>query len=87
MNENSPADLAGLQSGDVITEFNEHAVQTPGEFKRRAMNDEVFGSSFIALRLCLQPMQRIGQTRCLEQQLQRQLNDARCFAGLDDLLS
>ena len=35
VNENSPADLAGLQSGDVITEFNGHAVQTPGEFNRR----------------------------------------------------
>ncbi|MEO6726557.1 MAG: PDZ domain-containing protein [Blastocatellia bacterium] len=35
VNENSPADLAGLQSGDVITEFNDHAVQTPGEFNRR----------------------------------------------------
>lgn len=34
VNENSPADLAGLQSGDVITEFNGHAVQTPGEFNR-----------------------------------------------------
>lgn len=33
--ENSPADLAGLQRGDVITEFNGSPVKTPGEFNRR----------------------------------------------------
>jgi len=35
MNENSPADLAGLHAGDVITEFNGYPVRTPGEFNRR----------------------------------------------------
>jgi S1-C subfamily serine protease len=33
--DNSPADLMGLQSGDVITEFQGQAVRTPGELNRR----------------------------------------------------
>jgi membrane-associated protease RseP (regulator of RpoE activity) len=38
MNDNSPADLAGLRAGDVITEFNGAPVRTPGEFNRRIRN-------------------------------------------------
>lgn len=34
-NDNSPADLAGLRAGDVITEFNGYPVRTSGEFNRR----------------------------------------------------
>lgn len=33
--DNSPADLAGLQLGDVITEFDKHTVRTPNELARR----------------------------------------------------
>ena len=33
--DNSPADLAGLQLGDVITEFDQRAMRTPDEFSRR----------------------------------------------------
>jgi membrane-associated protease RseP (regulator of RpoE activity) len=33
--DNSPADLAGLQKGDVITEFEKHPVKTPAELTRR----------------------------------------------------
>ena len=36
--DNSPADLAGLQPGDVITEFDKHVVRTPGELARRIHN-------------------------------------------------
>jgi S1-C subfamily serine protease len=32
---NGPAELFGLRSGDVITEFNGHPVKTPNEFNRR----------------------------------------------------
>jgi S1-C subfamily serine protease len=32
---NGPADLAGLQSGDLITEFDGHAIRTAEEFRRR----------------------------------------------------
>lgn len=32
---NGPADLAGLLAGDIITEFDGHAVKTPQEFTRR----------------------------------------------------
>jgi membrane-associated protease RseP (regulator of RpoE activity) len=31
---NSPAELFGLRSGDIITEFNGHPVKTPNEFNR-----------------------------------------------------
>jgi membrane-associated protease RseP (regulator of RpoE activity) len=34
-NDNSPADLAGLRAGDVITEYNGYPVRTAGEFNRR----------------------------------------------------
>jgi membrane-associated protease RseP (regulator of RpoE activity) len=33
--DNSPADLAGLQLGDLITEFDKQAILTPDEFGRR----------------------------------------------------
>jgi S1-C subfamily serine protease len=33
--DNSPADLAGLEKGDVITEFDKHTVRTPEELARR----------------------------------------------------
>src|SRR5215471_17019817 len=33
--DNSPADLAGLEQGDVITEFDKHPVRTPEELSRR----------------------------------------------------
>jgi S1-C subfamily serine protease len=33
--DNSPADLAGLEQGDVITEFDKHTVRTPEELSRR----------------------------------------------------
>lgn len=33
--DNSPADLAGLEKGDVITEFDKHTVRTPDELARR----------------------------------------------------
>jgi len=33
--DNSPADLAGLQLGDVITEFDNQAIRTPNELARR----------------------------------------------------
>jgi len=33
--DNSPADLAGLQQGDLITEFDNHSVRTPDELARR----------------------------------------------------
>jgi serine protease Do len=33
--DNSPADLAGLQPGDIITEFDKQAVRTPDELARR----------------------------------------------------
>ena len=33
--DNSPADLAGLQLGDVITEFDSQVVRTPNELARR----------------------------------------------------
>jgi membrane-associated protease RseP (regulator of RpoE activity) len=33
--DNSPADLAGLEEGDVITEFDKHPVRTPEELERR----------------------------------------------------
>jgi len=33
--DNSPADLAGLQQGDLITEFDKHIVRTPDELARR----------------------------------------------------
>jgi S1-C subfamily serine protease len=33
--DNSPADLAGLEEGDVITEFDKHPVRTPEELSRR----------------------------------------------------
>ena len=33
--DNSPADLAGLQLGDIITEFDKHVVRTPNELARR----------------------------------------------------
>src|SRR5262245_16888470 len=33
--DNSPADLAGLQQGDIITEFDKHAIKTPNELIRR----------------------------------------------------
>jgi S1-C subfamily serine protease len=33
--DNSPADLAGLQLGDLITEFDGHSMLTPEEFARR----------------------------------------------------
>jgi len=32
--DNSPADLAGLQLGDVITEFDKRVIRTPQEFSR-----------------------------------------------------
>ena len=32
--DNGPAELFGLRSGDVITEFNGHPVKTPNEFNR-----------------------------------------------------
>lgn len=35
VNDNGPADLAGLRAGDVITEFNGVPIRTPGEFNRR----------------------------------------------------
>jgi S1-C subfamily serine protease len=33
--DNSPADLAGLQLGDVITEFDKQTIRTPNELARR----------------------------------------------------
>jgi len=33
--DNGPADLAGLQSGDIVTEFDGHAIRTRNEFGRR----------------------------------------------------
>jgi len=33
--DNSPADIAGLQLGDVITEFDRQVVRTPNELARR----------------------------------------------------
>lgn len=33
--DNSPADLAGLQPGDVITEFDKQTIRTPNELARR----------------------------------------------------
>jgi S1-C subfamily serine protease len=33
--DNSPADLAGMQLGDLITEFDKQSVLTPDEFGRR----------------------------------------------------
>lgn len=36
--DNSPADLVGLQQGDVITEFDKHTVRTPAELSRRIHN-------------------------------------------------
>jgi S1-C subfamily serine protease len=33
--DNSPADLAGLQPGDVITEFDKQTIRTPDELARR----------------------------------------------------
>jgi membrane-associated protease RseP (regulator of RpoE activity) len=33
--DNSPADLAGLQLGDIITEFNNQTIRTPQELARR----------------------------------------------------
>src|SRR5262249_2864576 len=33
--DNSPADLAGLQKGDIITEFDKHAIKTANELTRR----------------------------------------------------
>jgi membrane-associated protease RseP (regulator of RpoE activity) len=33
--ENAPADLAGLQAGDVIVEFDKHPIRTPYELSRR----------------------------------------------------
>jgi putative serine protease PepD len=33
--ENGPADLAGLEEGDVITEFDKHTIRTPDELARR----------------------------------------------------
>ena len=33
--DNSPADLAGLQLGDVITEFDQQTIRTPDELARR----------------------------------------------------
>lgn len=36
--DNSPADLAGLQPLDVITEFDKHIVRTPAELARRIHN-------------------------------------------------
>ena len=33
--DNSPADLVGLEQGDVITEFDKHPVRTPEELSRR----------------------------------------------------
>jgi hypothetical protein len=35
IHDNSPADLFGLKSGDLITQFNGHAIRTPNEFNRR----------------------------------------------------
>jgi len=35
MHDNGPAELFGLQTGDVITQFDGHAVRTPNEFNRR----------------------------------------------------
>lgn len=35
--DNSPADLAGLQLGDLITEFDGHATLTPDEFTRQIL--------------------------------------------------
>jgi membrane-associated protease RseP (regulator of RpoE activity) len=36
--DNSPADLAGIQLGDVISEFDGHIVRTPEELARRIRN-------------------------------------------------
>lgn len=36
--DNSPADLAGLQEGDLITEFDKHIVRTSEELARRIHN-------------------------------------------------
>src|SRR5262249_53415792 len=35
ISDNSPADLAGLQPGDVITDFDGHVVKTTNELNRR----------------------------------------------------
>jgi membrane-associated protease RseP (regulator of RpoE activity) len=35
--DNSPADLAGLQLGDVITEFDKQTIRTPNELARRIL--------------------------------------------------
>ena len=35
--DNSPADLAGLELGDLITEFDGHPAVTPDEFARRIL--------------------------------------------------
>jgi membrane-associated protease RseP (regulator of RpoE activity) len=35
VNANGPADLFGLQAGDVITEFDGYVIRTPNEFARR----------------------------------------------------
>jgi membrane-associated protease RseP (regulator of RpoE activity) len=35
VDRNGPADLAGLKEGDIIIEFNEHPVRTPGDLRYR----------------------------------------------------
>jgi membrane-associated protease RseP (regulator of RpoE activity) len=35
LHDNSPAELFGLRTGDIITEFDGHPVKTPNEFNRR----------------------------------------------------
>lgn len=35
VSRNGPADLAGLKEGDIITDFNQHPVRTPGDLRFR----------------------------------------------------
>lgn len=35
VDRNGPGDLAGLQDGDIVTQFNEHLIRTPGDLRFR----------------------------------------------------